>query len=46
MFAFLFVPASFPTDVKAKSSFTQDDAAALAEYEDWQTILKKIPGFL
>ncbi|XP_078367192.1 uncharacterized protein LOC144651173 [Oculina patagonica] len=38
--------ACFPTDVRAKSSFTQDDAAALEKYDDWRSILKKIPNFL
>ncbi|XP_078351115.1 uncharacterized protein LOC144635871 [Oculina patagonica] len=38
--------ACFPTDVRAKSSFTQYDAAALEKYDDWRAILKKIPNFL
>lgn len=43
---FNFLSACFPTDIRAKSSFSQDDATALAKYEDWRAILKKIPKFL
>ena len=41
-----FFSACFPSDIRAKSSFSQDDAAALAKHEDWREILEKIPGFL
>ncbi|XP_078367181.1 uncharacterized protein LOC144651163 [Oculina patagonica] len=38
--------ACFPTDVRAKSSFTQDDAAALEKYDDWRSMLKWLPKFV
>ena len=41
-----FLSACFPSDIRAKSSFSQDDAAALAKHEDWRDVLKKIPDFL